>query len=45
MDLKKEYFEIYGPNDITAYRSSKLLENMEQAGNKRPAAVKKLETS
>jgi amylosucrase len=43
MDLKKEYFEIYGHNDITAYRYSQLLEIMEQAGNKRPAAFKKLD--
>ena len=41
MDLKSNYYELYGTNEITQYRWGQLLSIMEHAKKTRPAALKK----
>ena len=44
MNLERNYYEIYGTNDITKYRFSQLMSIIEQAKKSRPASLKKLDS-
>ena len=41
MDLKNSYYEVYGNSDMTGLRYEQLRKIMEEAREKRPAALKK----